>query len=639
VVLRYLIVLKEIVCLMKNFKFFNIPRSFINQALPLNSWINSLLLLFAIALLISCNKPNSSVERIIPEKETDKINTDSVFHILTNYYNENPDSAILMSLEIETRYLQDDNKTGLLRLYGFLSEFYQYKHKDDYKALNYIVKALDLYVSCPELNFDDTYLYINAGNILFRYAMINEAISVYREISKIADLQDKYDVKILVSNNIGLAYQALEMCDSARYYFYLARTQIKPGEKRTGLYQIQSLNYLSSLALSCGNIDSIPIFFDQVINYYKSIDFALKTRQGHFSEKFWQDIKPDYYLNKIRAYDKIAEYSIIVLEYDMALKYYYQALENSNILGDRSWHIKILKGLSEVYAYQNNYNQSMAYIDTAINILYTESNYGELSKLFLQKSLINKQFGNYELEIKYQQYANAFLDSLKSLTLSEELISKRIELALKPVQIAMKNIEIKKNERLKTMEMQLQVVEYERKMSKYRLYSFIGLLISILVISLFLLYRHKSQRKLAEMSLVAAEKEKKFVNTELQNFSMHLIYKNDFLREIQTFLKLLHKDASEINKSKIKELNFKISQNIQSSREAKIVEEKIKEINSGFFFKLSEAFPDLTENDKNLCALVRMNLSSKEIASINNISERSVITARYRYSTSMGFFI
>jgi len=89
-------------------------------------------------------------------------------------------------------------------------------------------------------------------------------------------------------------------------------------------------------------------------------------------------------------------------------------------------------------------------------------------------------------------------------------------------------------------------------------------------------------------------------------------------------------DASDENRKKIKDLRLQISQNLQSGHDAQMIEEKINEINSGFLFNLSEKFPHLTENDKNLCALVRMNLSSKEIASIKNISERSVITARYR---------
>jgi DNA-binding CsgD family transcriptional regulator len=194
----------------------------------------------------------------------------------------------------------------------------------------------------------------------------------------------------------------------------------------------------------------------------------------------------------------------------------------------------------------------------------------------------------------------------------------------------MKNVELSRNEILQNYAIRVQLAEKQEEAGRYRYLFFTGLLLLILGITLFLLYRNRSRKKLAEVSLEVSEREKKYMTNELQNFSMHMSYKNDFLREVQTSLKIIAQDASEVNKARIKELTFKIARNLQSSKEAKLIEEKIKEINSGFFFKLSESFPDLTEKDKNLCALVRMNLTSKEIASINNISERSVITARYR---------
>ncbi len=53
-------------------------------------------------------------------------------------------------------------------------------------------------------------------------------------------------------------------------------------------------------------------------------------------------------------------------------------------------------------------------------------------------------------------------------------------------------------------------------------------------------------------------------------------------------------------------------------------------IHEDFFRKLNEKFPSLTENDKKLCAMLRLNLSSKEIASIQNIEAKSVDMNRYR---------
>ncbi|MDP4227934.1 MAG: LuxR C-terminal-related transcriptional regulator, partial [Bacteroidota bacterium] len=50
----------------------------------------------------------------------------------------------------------------------------------------------------------------------------------------------------------------------------------------------------------------------------------------------------------------------------------------------------------------------------------------------------------------------------------------------------------------------------------------------------------------------------------------------------------------------------------------------------GFFKKLKEKYPDLTNNDLRLCSYLRMNFSTKEIARLLNISTRGVEISRYR---------
>jgi DNA-binding NarL/FixJ family response regulator len=55
----------------------------------------------------------------------------------------------------------------------------------------------------------------------------------------------------------------------------------------------------------------------------------------------------------------------------------------------------------------------------------------------------------------------------------------------------------------------------------------------------------------------------------------------------------------------------------------------------GFFKKLLEIYPDLTTNDLRLCSYLRMNLSTKEIAKLLNISTRAVEISRYRLRKKM----
>ena len=158
-------------------------------------------------------------------KKSEIVNRDSTFAYLTDLYNNAPDSAIMVSLQLENQLLQERDNANLVRLYSFLSEIYQYRKNDDYKAMEYIIAAMDVVAANPELEFDKTYLYINVGNIMFRYGLFDEAIYVYRQIPNITDALHKPNVMALIYSNIALSFQSQGLCDSARQYFdYSARS-------------------------------------------------------------------------------------------------------------------------------------------------------------------------------------------------------------------------------------------------------------------------------------------------------------------------------------------------------------------------------------------------------------------------------
>ena len=54
-----------------------------------------------------------------------------------------------------------------------------------------------------------------------------------------------------------------------------------------------------------------------------------------------------------------------------------------------------------------------------------------------------------------------------------------------------------------------------------------------------------------------------------------------------------------------------------------------------FFQDLENAFTNLTANEKRHCAYIKLNLSTKEIASLLNVSDKSVQMARYRMKKKM----
>ena len=78
-----------------------------------------------------------------------------------------------------------------------------------------------------------------------------------------------------------------------------------------------------------------------------------------------------------------------------------------------------------------------------------------------------------------------------------------------------------------------------------------------------------------------------------------------------------------------------INNNLNTSDDWKLFEEAFKNTDKWFMKKLKSEHSNLTSNDLILCTYLRLNLSSKEIAPLLNISIRSVEVKRYRLSKKL----
>ena len=132
------------------------------------------------------------------------------------------------------------------------------------------------------------------------------------------------------------------------------------------------------------------------------------------------------------------------------------------------------------------------------------------------------------------------------------------------------------------------------------------------------------------------EAELEFQKKELTNLALNLIKKNEFLKEIQVLVKKIQstKEIKEKEKS-IKNLLSQINLSMNIDKERKTFYLYVEESNSDFFLKLERNFPTLTLKEKQLAALLRLNLSSKDIAHLQNISPKSVEMNRYRLRQKM----
>jgi DNA-binding CsgD family transcriptional regulator len=118
-------------------------------------------------------------------------------------------------------------------------------------------------------------------------------------------------------------------------------------------------------------------------------------------------------------------------------------------------------------------------------------------------------------------------------------------------------------------------------------------------------------------------------NRELAISTMSMIKKNQFLSKIKKDLKQV--DSTQKASSVI---NI-IDRHLNNQDDWKFFEEAFNNADKDFLKKVKNYHPSLTNNDLRLCAYLRLNLSSKDIAPLLNISLSSVEIKRYRLRKKM----
>jgi DNA-binding CsgD family transcriptional regulator len=118
---------------------------------------------------------------------------------------------------------------------------------------------------------------------------------------------------------------------------------------------------------------------------------------------------------------------------------------------------------------------------------------------------------------------------------------------------------------------------------------------------------------------------------ELANSAMNLVYKNELLQKIsEEIAHLKDNTGKKLADDQLRKIQKVIDEGMNDERDWNIFEKSFNEAHENFFKKLKSDHPDLVPNDLKLCAYLRMNMSSKEMASLLNISLRGVEIRRYR---------
>ncbi|WP_338375658.1 triple tyrosine motif-containing protein [Dysgonomonas capnocytophagoides] len=140
-------------------------------------------------------------------------------------------------------------------------------------------------------------------------------------------------------------------------------------------------------------------------------------------------------------------------------------------------------------------------------------------------------------------------------------------------------------------------------------------------------------RETKRLHLLAEELQNKVEQkeAELLTQTSYIIHKNELLLKIKDIVgDLNQQNKTSASVSLNQKINSLLNNNLNSEEDWKMFLIKFEEKHTGFFQKLKELYPQLTNSDLRLCACLRLNLETKEIASLMNLSVRTVENNRYR---------
>ncbi len=285
--------------------------------------------------------------------------------------------------------------------------------------------------------------------------------------------------------------------------------------------------------------------------------------------------------------------------------------------------------LGDVYYAQGDLEQSEPYYLKSIQVASTHGGHPnylpniheKLGKLYYAKG---------EMKLAYQHLQ-------QSKHLSEELFSAKSK-------INSSIFEIKDAYRIEK-ESQQQMLKaarlHELEQSQKILFLRNGILsisiASLLLIASILIWQQHKRQKSERLSFLnkqqlSEEKNAEILeikNKELIASALQLIQKDELILEIKERLS----STRNISNHEISQILSRIK--LGKSQDWTEFNARFISINKSFYQTLTNRYPQLTQRDHRLCALIKLNFSSKEISQLLGISDKSVNTSRYRLRKKM----
>jgi len=575
-------------------------------------WISSLLLSINSVLAAGNNKVKEDSLLKVLAKSTDIETKVKIYISLAELLKtKSPDSSIQLLNKAQQNFRQ-------INSFPYLGRVYEIRG-DISRSRNNIGEALRQYKIAE-------YCYFKQGetskqlkllnNIGGTYALsdnVSEAFRFYLKAREIAEESKDTDMLAKINNNLGRIYIASKNYKTGIGYYKKALKvfeQVNDSFKKATVYM-----NLGSAYNHIEKVDSSRGYLKKAISIFRVINNQpyLGTCLGLYSYSILSEKRYAEALDNLNQGLTISKNS----------SSQQNILESKLMLSD----ILYLTGLT--YHEMGNYKLSRKYL---ISCYHLSDSIGLLERIGDAAEYLSKSYdktGQVDSSLYYFRLFKINSDSLMTIQ------------SINVVKLAEAQMVYEKE--IKEKKMQL---EYNHALQKRNLLIFIGvgMILIAFVLILFLRLRIENQKKKQveiEKKQAILERETVDLKLESQNKEltlnvMNLIRKNELMLELSNrLIQIREATNDERTGSEV----LQLINTMEKSTDKNVWEEfelRFKQVHNNYYERLLSKYPDLTSNELKLCALLKLNLSTKDICELSGQRPATLDVARYRLRKKLG---
>jgi tetratricopeptide (TPR) repeat protein len=426
-----------------------------------------------------------------------------------------------------------------------------------------------------------------------------EALKVKEEIN--ADLDN------LAASywNIGNAQGDINNFEASNEWYRKAIKAYEELNQEDDLISVQTLigyNYKS-----IKEYDKALPYFIKAIAYYK------KTNQD---------------TNLAGIYDVTGNLYFELNDYEQAKNYYEKSIEVSKDHNEVTLTAKSIRNLGRVYHKQNDNKKALELLFKSLSTFEEREAKQSIYNNYHYIADVYESMQNYEQAYTYhKKYSTLYhdvmnnekLDAINELEIKYQTEKKEAEIALQEEEIKTLNTQSENDRLIKT------------------LYG-IGMF-SFLTIAGLLYFGFKQRIKKNKIERQKQEEiykqEIEFKKKELASQTLHLVQKSTFIQELKENLEKI-KSSPELFKVEFRRLVMLLKKESAEDKDWEVFKSYFSEVHNNFDLKIKEIASDISEKEIRLASFLRMNLSTKEIASMLNVLPDSVLKSKYRLKKKLG---